>query len=290
MTKSELISVGSGKGGTGKSFFSYLLGKTIANQGKKTLLFDGDLGCANLHTLCGLEKPRFSLSDFINNKSSLKEIIVKTPTENLFLISGASDSLNVNSLAFTQKRKLLHHLRCLDFDSIIIDVGPDISHNNLDLYSAADYKFLVLNPEQVSLENCFRYLKAVLLRQFSFSVGIKKSKTLFGEELAAPFQAVNDMHQYISDNNKEMLGSFRTIFNETEFYLVVNKTLSGQRNVAEDFKNIVAKYLTTNINLLGEIPFNLQVMDCYSKGTPPDIIPGVNTKVEEIYSIFQNIK
>ena len=46
-----ILSVMSGKGGTGKSTLSALIGKIAANRGKKVLLIDLDLGKPALHKL-----------------------------------------------------------------------------------------------------------------------------------------------------------------------------------------------------------------------------------------------
>ena len=44
----NIIAVASGKGGVGKTWFSITLCQTLARMGKRTLLFDGDLGLANV--------------------------------------------------------------------------------------------------------------------------------------------------------------------------------------------------------------------------------------------------
>ena len=48
------IAVASGKGGVGKTWLSVTLCQTLARQGRKVLLFDGDLGLANVDIQLGL--------------------------------------------------------------------------------------------------------------------------------------------------------------------------------------------------------------------------------------------
>ena len=52
--KLRIIAVTSGKGGVGKTTLSVNLATAIARQGQRTLVFDGDLGMANVHVFAGV--------------------------------------------------------------------------------------------------------------------------------------------------------------------------------------------------------------------------------------------
>lgn len=52
--RGRLLAVASGKGGVGKTFFSITLCHALARRGQRTLLFDGDLGLANIDIQLGL--------------------------------------------------------------------------------------------------------------------------------------------------------------------------------------------------------------------------------------------
>ena len=60
----NIIAVASGKGGVGKTWFSITLAHTYAQMGHKVLLFDGDLGLANVDVQLGL-MPKRDLNDVI---------------------------------------------------------------------------------------------------------------------------------------------------------------------------------------------------------------------------------
>jgi len=54
----NIIAVASGKGGVGKTWFSITLAHALTRMGKKVLLFDGDLGLANVDVQLGLMPKR----------------------------------------------------------------------------------------------------------------------------------------------------------------------------------------------------------------------------------------
>ena len=61
----EIIAVGGGKGGVGKSFISAGLATSLARRGYDTVVIDLDLGGANLHTLLGIRYPETGIGDYI---------------------------------------------------------------------------------------------------------------------------------------------------------------------------------------------------------------------------------
>src|SRR4030067_1760826 len=65
-----ILTIGGGKGGSGKSFITANLGISLAKLGARVVLIDADLGGANLHTFFGILQPTLSLSDFIKKRVS----------------------------------------------------------------------------------------------------------------------------------------------------------------------------------------------------------------------------
>jgi flagellar biosynthesis protein FlhG len=50
----SLLAIGSGKGGVGKTWLAASLAHALARLGRRVLLFDGDLGLANVDVQLGL--------------------------------------------------------------------------------------------------------------------------------------------------------------------------------------------------------------------------------------------
>ncbi|WP_242360701.1 P-loop NTPase [Anaeromyxobacter sp. SG17] len=162
----RIISVGGGKGGIGKSLISANLGIALARRGKKVVLVDADLGGANLHTTLGLDVPKRTLSDFIDRKvERIEDVITPSGIENLGLVSGALDDLDVANPRHAQKMRLLRHVQQLDVDYAILDLGAGTHTNVLDFFLVSDHGVLVLVPEPTAVENAYRFVKAAFWRR-----------------------------------------------------------------------------------------------------------------------------
>jgi flagellar biosynthesis protein FlhG len=164
---SEIWAVGGGKGGTGKSFLAANLAISLSNQGKRVLLIDADLGCANLHTCLGIDYPEATLSDLLTGRiKRIDQAIVPTGIPRLGLISGAQDILEMANPKYAQKMRLLRQIQELDVEYIILDLGAGTAFNILDFFLIADQGILAVLPEPTSIENVYRFIKSVFYRRF----------------------------------------------------------------------------------------------------------------------------
>jgi flagellar biosynthesis protein FlhG len=158
--------IGGGKGGIGKSVIAANVAVQIAQSGPRVAIVDADLGGANLHTLLGVGNPGANLSDFISRKvARLDEVMVPTPVDNLFLVSGAKALVEIANLNFGQKSKLLRHINALDVDHVVLDLGAGSAFNVIDFFLAARKGVLVVVPEPTSVENAYHFLKAAFFRK-----------------------------------------------------------------------------------------------------------------------------
>ncbi|MDP2039420.1 MAG: AAA family ATPase, partial [Ignavibacteria bacterium] len=85
---SKIVSICSGKGGTGKTFFAANFAYQLSGLGKKVLLVDLDLNFSNLNILLN-QATQEVISEFFEQKKSLREI-VSSYNKNLDLVFGDS--------------------------------------------------------------------------------------------------------------------------------------------------------------------------------------------------------
>jgi flagellar biosynthesis protein FlhG len=162
----KVWAIGGGKGGVGKSVLAVNLGVVLAKQRRRVVVVDADLGGANLHTLFGIPDPELSLSDYIERRvAKLQDTVIGTGIPGVGLISGAHALAEMANPRFEQKRKFLRHIREIDADHVILDLGAGTAFNVLDFYLVSHRGILVVVPEPTSVENAYHFIKAAFARK-----------------------------------------------------------------------------------------------------------------------------
>jgi flagellar biosynthesis protein FlhG len=157
--------IGGGKGGVGKSVVASSLAVAIAGTGRRCAVLDADLGGANLHTLLGAARPRHTLSHLLSGEvATLAELMVPTSVPNLWLVSGDQALLEIANPKHHQKEKLFRHIRGLDVDEVVLDLGAGSAFNVLDFFLLAKRKLVVVAPEPTAIENAEHFVRAALHR------------------------------------------------------------------------------------------------------------------------------
>lgn len=160
-----ILPIASGKGGTGKTFFSVNLGTALALKRKTVILIDLDLGGSNLHTWLGIRNKNPGIGDLIYKKErNLKSLIIQTNIERLFFIPGDTLLTGTANLDFTVKKKIIKEIKSLIADYIIIDLGSGTSFNTIDFFLSSSSGIIVTTPDITSVLNAYSFLKAVLYR------------------------------------------------------------------------------------------------------------------------------
>jgi flagellar biosynthesis protein FlhG len=162
----QIWSIGGGKGGIGKSLIAASIGWQLARMGKRVVLVDADLGGANLHTCLGLPASGRTLADFIQRRvPSIEDVMVDVGPTGLSLISGAADLLCAANIRHAQKVRVMNHVRSLDVDVVLIDLGAGTTYNILDFFLMSEVALLAVVPEPTSIENGYRFIKSALYRR-----------------------------------------------------------------------------------------------------------------------------
>jgi flagellar biosynthesis protein FlhG len=283
----NIWSIGGGKGGSGKSFITGNLGILLAKGGYKTLLFDVDLGAANLHTIIGLPHPEKSISDFVNKKvDTLQETVETTPVPNLYLISGAMNNLDIANLAHEQKSKIIRNIRKLSYDYILLDLGAGTAFNTIDFFMVSDAGVFVTTPEPTSIENIYRLIRSVYFRKICQVLNSHNFRALAEEAqerdgratVSNPDILLHTMKELDSEKGEILENELRG-FN---FKLALNQLRRQDNpNIGALICKIIQRHLALKIHFVGNISFDERVHNAVCKKIPfLDLYPYTQTTLD----------
>ncbi|MDY6321445.1 MAG: MinD/ParA family protein [Succinivibrio sp.] len=171
--KVKVITVTGGKGGVGKSSVSLNLAVALCQLGRKVMLFDADLGLANIDVMLGL-KVRKNLSDVLSGECSLDDIIQTGPA-GLRIVPASSGLRKMVELSVEQHAGLIRAFSELkeEIDILIVDTAAGISDMVLSFCRAAQDVIMVVCNEPTSIADAYAEMKVL-----SNDYGVKKFKII----------------------------------------------------------------------------------------------------------------
>ena len=180
----QVIAVASGKGGVGKSLLASNMAIGLADNGKKVILADLDLGGSNLHLVIGQKASNTGIGSFINNpRQKIEEIIQETEYQNLRFISGEGEVPGAANITTPQKKKLINRLSALEADYLVMDLGAGSSNTILDFFLLSGCGIIVTTPTLTATLNAYLFIKNVLFRMLYASFVRKSPATVYLENL-----------------------------------------------------------------------------------------------------------
>lgn len=155
----RIVAVTSGKGGVGKSNFTLNFALGLIEKGKKILIFDVDLGLANLDVLMGISA-RKNLLDLLQEGTRVWDIMEKGPN-GLEFIAGGSGFTQILQLDEDKHAKIMRELEEIQgyADLVLLDTGAGISQESLRFMLASDEILLVTTPEPTSITDAYAVVK-----------------------------------------------------------------------------------------------------------------------------------
>ncbi len=157
----RLITVTSGKGGVGKSNFTLNFALGLVEQGQKVVIFDADLGFANLDVLMGVS-PKKNLLHLLEPDTSIWDIVEKGPN-GLEFIAGGTGFTQIMQFDDEKLNRLFNQLEFLHgyADTVLFDTGAGISNESMRCILSADEVVLVTTPEPTSITDAYAVIKMI---------------------------------------------------------------------------------------------------------------------------------
>ena len=155
----RLIAIASGKGGVGKTWLAITLSHALARAGQRVLLFDGDLGLANVDIQLGIA-PDADIGSVIGGSLAM-EAAIFAHSGGFDILAGRSGATALATLGGEALHRLTADLRQLTrrYDAVVMDLGAGLGTPVRHLSSAADLLLVVATDEPTSLTDAYAVLK-----------------------------------------------------------------------------------------------------------------------------------
>jgi septum site-determining protein MinD len=154
----KVLVVTSGKGGVGKTTTTAAVGAALAQNGKKVVVVDFDVGLRNLDLVMGAERRVvFDLINVVQGVAKLPQALIRDKRlENLYLLP-ASQTRDKDALTEEGVGRVIAELR-ETFDWIICDSPAGIERGATLAMRYADEAIIVTNPEVSSVRDSDRII------------------------------------------------------------------------------------------------------------------------------------
>ena len=158
--KARLLAIASGKGGVGKTWLSITLTHAFARAGQRALLFDGDLGLANVDIQLGLT-PTLDLAAVVAGRKTVGQAATQFEAGGFDVVAGRSGSASLASLEPKVLRLLGRQLvdAASDYHWVIMDLGAGVEGTVRHLTGPATTCLVLCTDEPTSLTDAYAFIK-----------------------------------------------------------------------------------------------------------------------------------
>ena len=253
-----IIPIASGKGGVGKSFMAANISIALAGLGKKVIAADLDFGGSNLHTCFGMHNTHPGIGDFLRaHYGNLEDLLVKTDIGDLQFLAGDARSPFMANMHHAQKLRLVQHLRKLDCEYLILDLGSGSTFNTLDFFGMTRLGLLVVTPEHTSIMNMLTFLKLLAFRVIERTGPKNKSienklRELYKLSVREGLLTVRNLLNEISVIDKDYSEKAKQNWSLYRPRIVFNKCESpGDLELIKDLQNTIDENLMLHVDFFG---------------------------------------
>jgi flagellar biosynthesis protein FlhG len=281
-----IYSIGGGKGGVGKSFMVASLGASLAMRGNRVVLVDLDLGASNLHTFLGVKPPSNGLNTYIDKKAgTLDRVAVSTHIAGLSLISSCQCQMEIANLYYTQKTRLINAIKKLPFDIVILDLGAGTNFNTIDFFLTSNSGVIICTPEPTSIENTFRFIKAVYLRRLKRILKTGKYSDSLQETILQNGNRdlpTRDIFKVVEEDDPENLTLLKEKLARNKFNIIVNQHRKfTDPALGLKMETVCNRHFYSPFRYIGHVDFDERVHDAvYQRKLFVELYPNTTTSTD----------
>jgi flagellar biosynthesis protein FlhG len=205
----NIIAIASGKGGVGKTWLSITLTHLFARSGRRALLFDADIGLANVDVQLGLT-PKKDLGNVFDGKNTLEEVIMHYKG-GFDILAGRSGSTRMASVSLNSLTLIKEQITTLakGYDVVILDLGAGIEQYVQFMASIAGRCVVVITDEPTSLTDAYAFIKLCTTKLQNPLINIIVNQAASQKEGERTFMALSKACENFLKINPILLGIIR---------------------------------------------------------------------------------
>jgi flagellar biosynthesis protein FlhG len=160
MTEGHTIAIASGKGGVGKTWFAITLAHALARSRSRVLLFDADLGLANVDIQLGL-MPKQDLGSVLGGGIALAGATQHHADGGFDIVAGRSGSGALAAVDPEELERVLAALQAeaVHYDAVLLDLGAGLERAVRRMSAWADTMLVLATDEPTSLTDAYAVIK-----------------------------------------------------------------------------------------------------------------------------------
>ena len=159
------LAIGGGKGGVGKTVVSVGVATVLSERGYKVLLFDADLGLANVDIQIGVNTV-FTLQDVVYGDCPLERAVIAVP-DGPDVLASSSGTREMTTMSDGRRKMLADDLVAFSaaYDFLIVDTEAGIGPGAISFLRAMPEVCIVVANEPTSVMDAYSIIK--ILREKS---------------------------------------------------------------------------------------------------------------------------
>jgi flagellar biosynthesis protein FlhG len=205
-SRSTVVCVTSGKGGTGKSILTSNLAVHLAASGLQVVAVDADMGLANLHLLLGMH-PERTVMEVIESGATIDEIAESGPL-GVRLAAGGSGRPEMADLDPGRLRRLVAAMDAIGdgTDVVLVDTGAGIGRATTSFLYAFEAILVVTSPDLTAMTDAYAVIKNVIHNHRSARVLVVVNRAQSAVEGLEVFSRIDKVSRRFLDRGLHYLG------------------------------------------------------------------------------------
>lgn len=241
-----VISLVSGKGGTGKSTIAINLAMALANTGKRIFILDANFELPSIATLLNIN-PTYNITDLIEGRKSIREVVYNGP-HGINLILGCNKYLPIKNLSSAQHFGIVNAFNSIskEIDILIVDTAPGINNSTINFALASQVILVATTGEPTALAGA-----NALINTLNISHSVNKFKIIINRvhDEYEGLKAFKKL-QNLNTNNPEILLNYTGHIHEHNFaHIAANKAQFLYKNSPKSEFSQDIKKLSQQIDL-----------------------------------------